>query len=264
MLMCMSEDMLQEAVEAMKGGDRRRASRLLGQVVAGDPGNLAAWWYLAAVLEDAEQRIKCLQQVLRLRPDHAEARRLIALLERQRAQVTPAYGVARPVLEADPNTLGDLMVVRDEAGPMAPARRRSSPRDVIVAGSAVLIALLAVMITVALVWTGAAATVLDVHGQRPEPSLRVLNIGVPDCAATGERGATLVFANNTGVVIDVFQGEAGAEVFLFTLGPDAQGSVEAEPSTATRYAVTTKATGMTGSGALIELPRGSRCRVLVQ
>lgn len=264
MLMGMSEELLHKAIEALKNGDRRRSARLLGQVVATDPDNLAAWWYLAAVLEDAEQRIQCLQQVLRLRPDHAEARRLIALLERQRVQVTPAFGVQRPVLEADPNTLGDLMVVREEAPPMAPARRHPNPRDVIVAGSVVLIALLAVAFTAVLIWTGVAATVLDVRGQQPEPTLRVLSIGVPACAATGERSATLVFVNNTGVVIDVFRGETGAEMFLFTLGPDAQGSVEAEPSAATRYAFTTKATGMTGSGALIEVPRGNRCHVPVQ
>ncbi len=260
----MSDPRLREAIDTLRRGDRRQAQRLLAQVVEDDPDNLLAWWYLAAVLKDIEQRILCLRQVLRLRPDHEEARRILGLLERRRAQITPAGGVQRPVVDAEPSTRGNLMVVREESRAPTPRRRkRSRLGSVLVVGIAIIF-LLAVLSTAALVLSGKATQLLDLRGLPPEPTLHPIAIGIPDCAATEGRAATLTFVNNTGVTVDVLQGEAGAETLLFVLGPHSEGSVEVTPGMTIRYAVATQAEGFTGSGALIEVPRGSACRVPIQ
>lgn len=259
----MSDPRLREAIDTLRRGDRRQAQRLLAQVVEDDPDNLLAWWYLAAVLKDVEQRILCLRQVLRLRPDHEEAQHILSLLERRRAQITPAGGVQRPIVDAEPNTQGNLMVVRERSRARAPRQhKRSRLGSAFVMGMAT-IPLLAVLLAAALVLSGKAAHLLNLQAP-PEPTPRPVAIGIPACAAAEGRAATLTFVNNTGVTIDVLQGEAGAETLLFVLGPDSEGSVEVTPGMTIRYAITTQAEGFSGSGALIEVPRGSACRVPIQ
>lgn len=259
----MSDPRLQEAINALRRGDRRQARRLLARIVEDDPDNLIAWWYLAAVLEDVEQRIQCLRQVLRLRPDHEEARHILGLLERRRALVTPPGGVQRPIADAEPSTRGDLMVVRErEKARAAPARRPTWVGAILVAGIVGLL-LLAVLLGI-LVLSGYATTLLSVLQPPPTPTPHLITIGIPNCTTTEGRTATLTFVNESGVTVDVLQGEVGAEALLFVLGPAGEGSVEVTPSTAIRYAVATRAEGFIGSGALIEVPRSSTCRVPIR
>ncbi len=268
MLVSMSDARLQMAVEALQTGDRRRARRLLGQVVNDDPDNVLAWWYLTAALDDNEQRVKCLRQVLRLQPDHEEAHRMLARLERHVAQVTPPDGVPRPVMETRENTQGDLVAISEEeiaidaSASTASNRRRLS--DAAVASVAVIIALLAIVGTAFLVWTGSATNLLGIHGPSLEPTLRPLTFGVEACVTVDDGTTTLVFINNTGVIIDILQGPQGEEQLLFTLGPDAQAMVEPPPDVEVRYAVSTRAEGVIGSGAVFRVGRGSTCRVPIQ
>ncbi len=261
----MSDPRLQEAVNVLRRGDRRQARRLLAQIVGDDPDNLIAWWYLAAVLEDVEQRIQCLRQVLRLRPDHEEARHILGLLERRRALVTPPGGVRRPIVDAEPSTRGDLMVVR-ERGRMrtAPRRRRTRAGALLGVGIVGLLLLMVLLLGVVLVLSSSAKELLGVLQPLPTPTPRSIAIGIPSCTAAEGRAAILTFVNETGVTVDVLQGEPGAETLLFVLGPEGEGSVEVTPSVAIRYAVATQAEGFVGSGALIEVPRGSACRVPIR
>jgi hypothetical protein len=246
-------------VEALRAGDKRRARRLLSQVVNENPDNVAAWWFLSAAMETADQRIECLRHVLRLRPDHAEARELLRQLEHRVAQVTPPEGVERPVLDVREDTLGDLVPVpeEDEFEP------ESATGDSTVLAVATAVALLAIVVTAILAWTGSGGS-LGIEGPELEPTERVLIFDVRACARSSDGQARLVFVNNTGVTLDVMEGAEGRERRVLTLGPDAQGAVDVLAGSPVRYSIETRAQGMIGSGGLIEVPAGNECRVPIQ
>ncbi len=261
----MSDERLEAGIAALRAGDKRRARRLLGQVVNDDPDNVAAWWFLSAVLEDPEQRARCLREVLRLRPDHVEARQMLNALERRRALVTPSKGVERPTLDAIENTQGDLTVVPppepEEDDDLAAEART---RDVRVALAGVIVGLVAILVTVVLVWSGAAPEFLGVQGPEPVPSEIPLAFGVPACAATGGADTVLVFINNTAVTLAVYRGSANDGEPVLALEPGEQGSIDTQPGQLARYAARAEVTGYAGASALIEVPAASMCRVPIE
>lgn len=261
----MDQDRLHLGVEALRAGDKERARSLLSQVVDEAPDNVAAWWFLSAAMESAEQRIECLRHVLRLRPDHVEARQLLRQLERRVEQDTPPEGVAHPVVEAR-QTAGDDSVPEppgEGSTDGEQSERGSAVADSTVLGIATAVALLAIVVTVILAWTGAGGA-LGVQGPEMAPTQRVLDFGVPACAAVSDGDVRLVFVNNTGVTLDVMRGPVGGEERVLTLGPDAQGAVDALAGAQVHYTIETYAQGMVGGGALIEVPAENTCRVPIQ
>jgi Tfp pilus assembly protein PilF len=71
---------LDAGIAAAKAGDHGRARRLLKQVVAHEHDNLRAWLWLSSVMTSPEEQIHCLEQVLRLAPDHPQARKALSTL----------------------------------------------------------------------------------------------------------------------------------------------------------------------------------------
>lgn len=257
--MRMSDELLKAGVKALRSGDKREARRLFGQLVNDEPDDVAAWWYLAATLDDGEQKVHCLRQVLRLRPDHEEAQQMLTKLKPHITRATPPLGTEPPVIYEAQDEDDTLAVVPDEGDESAPVE------DLTVAIVAVLIALAAIVGTVILVWTGGASKVLGIRDPQLEPTLRQLIFDVPACAMTGDETAAIVFINNTGVAIDVLRGPQGEEEHLLTLEPGEQGLVEVlRPDALVRYAVATQAEGVTGGGVIIEVPSNSTCRVPVK
>ena len=257
--MSMNDDRVRKAVEALRAGDNRRARRLLGEVVGDNPDNVAAWWYLSAVLEDPAQKISCLRRVLDLRPDHREAAQLLSRLERRSVTVTPPMGTVRPVIDTVAVGTGDLQVARrvgDEAHQQA--------SDATVAVVAVAIALAAIILTVILVVTGQAQGVLGIHDPGQTPTLPPLEFSVPACTQGEDLEPQIVFINNTSATIAVSQGPSGEEVRLLDLGPGAQASVAARAGVPTRYAVEASGGDYGPGGAIIEVPAQSICRVPIQ
>src|SRR5512143_3755872 len=96
----MSNEQTRLGLQAAKEGDRRAARRIFAMIVRDSPDDAAAWWNLANVTDDSEQKARCLRQVLRIDPGHEAARTMLAAVERQFARQTPARGVRRPVAEA--------------------------------------------------------------------------------------------------------------------------------------------------------------------
>nr|MBN1228183.1 hypothetical protein [Anaerolineae bacterium] len=201
----MTEDRLKAGVEALRTGDRRKARRLLGQVVNEDPDNPTAWWYLAAVLETTEQKIHSLQQVLRLHPDHEQARQLLERLEKRQVKTRPAHTLP-PVVDAAPDQHGELAIPKpDELGDMEPAQHVS---DSVVAVIAVSIALLAILLTALLAWSGIGAGFLGIQqGPDPEPTRPPLVFDTPACSLISSELARIVFINNSGVDVEILVGE---------------------------------------------------------
>jgi hypothetical protein len=76
----MADAILNQAVAALKAGDKTEARRLLGNVLAQDSENETAWLWLSGAVETREERIACLENVLSINPDNEPARRGLARL----------------------------------------------------------------------------------------------------------------------------------------------------------------------------------------
>ncbi|MBN1121280.1 MAG: tetratricopeptide repeat protein [Anaerolineae bacterium] len=260
----MSDEVIKEAVAAIQNGDRRRARRLLGQVVNVEPDNLSAWWYLAAALEDSEQRIHCLKQVLRIQPDHAEAKQVLSQLERRIAQVTPPTGTTRPVVDAYQDKKSDHLLVSKPAAESGAGSESKPLGDVAVAAISMGVALLAIAIAVILAVTGRAADFIGSPDIEFQPTLQPLTFGIEACTTSEDGSTRLVFINNAPIPIEIVRGPEGSEEELISLEPGEQAPVDVDKDLRVRYAVKTTADGYTGSGASFQVSSGSVCLVPVQ
>ena len=65
---------LEQAVSALKSGQRTRARQLLVEIVKDQPKNAQAWYVLSFVVDNQNQQIYCLQRVLKFAPEHQAAR----------------------------------------------------------------------------------------------------------------------------------------------------------------------------------------------
>lgn len=80
----MSQDLLREAVSAAKQGDRPRAVNLTKQYIKANRSDERGWYALAKLIDDEDVKIKALERVLDLNPNHAKAQ---ALLDELRSPV---------------------------------------------------------------------------------------------------------------------------------------------------------------------------------
>lgn len=77
----MAEDsMFQEAVDALREGDKVKAKTLLMQLIKTDQSNPQYWIWLSAAVDSTKERIYCLQTALQLDPENAAAKRGLMLL----------------------------------------------------------------------------------------------------------------------------------------------------------------------------------------
>ena len=77
----MSDDVLKQAAELYKQGDKEQASRLLSELVNNEPKNASAWYGLAICLNETKQKRYCLQRVLEITPDNAKAKQMLERLQ---------------------------------------------------------------------------------------------------------------------------------------------------------------------------------------
>jgi len=76
-----SEDtMFQDAIEALRRGNKPRAKELLTLLIKADQSNPTYWVWLSASMETAKERIYCLQAALKLDPESGAAKRGLILL----------------------------------------------------------------------------------------------------------------------------------------------------------------------------------------
>ena len=77
----MAEDtMFQEAVDALREGDKTKAKDLLTKLLKTDQNNTTYWIWLSASVESTKERVYCLQTALQLDPENATAKRGLVLL----------------------------------------------------------------------------------------------------------------------------------------------------------------------------------------
>ena len=77
----MAEDtMFQDAVEALRQGDKSKAKDLLTKLLKTDQNNVQYWIWLSAAVDSQKERIYCLQTALQLEPENATAKRGLVLM----------------------------------------------------------------------------------------------------------------------------------------------------------------------------------------
>ncbi len=74
------DTLFQEAVEALRTGERPRAKDLLTRLLKTDQNNVNYWIWMSAAVETAKERVYCLQTALRIDPENATAKRGLILL----------------------------------------------------------------------------------------------------------------------------------------------------------------------------------------
>jgi tetratricopeptide (TPR) repeat protein len=75
-----NDTMFQDAVDALRRGDKSRAKELLTQLLKTDQNNPTYWVWLSASVDNAKERIYCLQTALKLDPENGTAKRGLILL----------------------------------------------------------------------------------------------------------------------------------------------------------------------------------------
>lgn len=107
----------QAGIEAAKGKDIPTAQRLLKLVVADDPNNEQAWFYLASVCDSPYEGLVHLQRVLMLNPNHSAARKGIDYYQAKIAKLNESGFMAPQTVIAPPSgkfSLGNVGVAQTQ------------------------------------------------------------------------------------------------------------------------------------------------------
>jgi hypothetical protein len=74
-----TDAMFQDAVDALRDGDKPRAKDLLTSLLKVDQNNATYWLWMSGAVETAKERIYCLETALKLDPENAMAKRGLVL-----------------------------------------------------------------------------------------------------------------------------------------------------------------------------------------
>jgi|GEM_PF-5450732 len=120
MITTMTSQLTRQGIDALRSGQRDAGRKFLGQAITANPRDTLAWLWLATIAPNTAEKRHCLEEVLKLEPDHVFALRDLAALDtgQQSAQAGPAYaasGVRRQassMLQADPElTVDDTIAI---------------------------------------------------------------------------------------------------------------------------------------------------------
>jgi len=89
--------MFQDAVDALRRGEKPRAKELLTLLLKTDQNNSSYWVWLSATVDNSKERIYCLQTALKLDPENGTAKRgLILLGALPPDETVPPFPMNRP------------------------------------------------------------------------------------------------------------------------------------------------------------------------
>ena len=75
-----NDTIFQDAVEALRRGDKPRAKDLITRLLKTNQNNPTYWIWLSAAVDNTKERIYCLQTALKLDPENGTAKRGLILL----------------------------------------------------------------------------------------------------------------------------------------------------------------------------------------
>lgn len=82
-------DKLKQAITHIKAGRKAEGKQLLIEILNDNEKNHEAWLWMSAVVEGDELKLECLQEVLKLKPDHSLAQQTLKKLEQKHHQTKP-------------------------------------------------------------------------------------------------------------------------------------------------------------------------------
>lgn len=74
------DTMFEDAVDALRQGDRPRGKEILTRLLKADQNNPTYWTWMSAAVDTVKERIYCLETALKLDPENATAKRGLVLL----------------------------------------------------------------------------------------------------------------------------------------------------------------------------------------
>src|SRR5574339_401990 len=133
-----SDAVFQEAVEALRVGNKSRARELLTGLLKTDQNNATYWVWMSATVDSTKERIYCLQTAYKLDPENATAKRGLILLG-----ALPPDETVQPFSLNRPRAWEEkLLLAHEKPKPKGLAALRASPAFRL-GGIAVLVAVLA-------------------------------------------------------------------------------------------------------------------------
>lgn len=87
---------IEEAIKAIKAGDKQKGREIIAEILKGDRNNEQAWLWVTETDITHEQKIKSLQNVLRINPNNETARKGLEKLQKPQS--------SSEVIEAQPDT----------------------------------------------------------------------------------------------------------------------------------------------------------------
>ena len=128
---------LEQAVQAIKSGDKSAGLVLLAQVIRADPNNEFAWIWMATAQDDPVKKKQSLERVLRINPANERVRRALSTMfppPVQTAVVPPAIETAPvPPVEEQAAAAEQPVIMEPPAVPSEPAAEVIPPQPEAVA-----------------------------------------------------------------------------------------------------------------------------------
>jgi WD40 repeat protein len=100
---------LNEAIKAIKAGDKATGRALLSELARTQPQNETVWMWLAVAVEDSAQKREYLRRTLQLNPDNVTAKQALARLEARTTVDTPELADIVPEPALSPPQLKRLV-----------------------------------------------------------------------------------------------------------------------------------------------------------
>ena len=112
------EAMVRAGIEAYRAGKQTEARKLLEKAIELDDYNEQAWMWLSAVVETEEEKRTCLENVVVINPDNAEAKRGLKMLGVEGGPPSPASSAsdANPFTDTGMADFGDVDFTADTGG----------------------------------------------------------------------------------------------------------------------------------------------------
>jgi micrococcal nuclease len=115
-----ADQLVQQGVAALRGGEREQAQHLLAQALQANPKNEQAWLWLSGTMTDEAERRFCLERVLTINPQNEMAQKGISVLPHVQAKV-PELLKAPPKAAPAPTSAEPSPAHAAESPPAAPS-----------------------------------------------------------------------------------------------------------------------------------------------
>jgi tetratricopeptide (TPR) repeat protein len=171
------DTMFQDAVSALREGDKARAKDVLTRLLKTDQNNATYWVWMSAAVETNKERIYCLQTALKFDPENTSAKRGLILL----GAIPPDESIQPFPLNHPRAWEEKLLLATEQPQP----KGASSP-----------VARLAIIIVIGAVVVGLVVGGLMLPRQNANPFFRVFDTNTPGASATFTLTPTFVNATS--------------------------------------------------------------------